>query len=121
MVLYLPKYYLDFCIHEPYFVKYYLDSKLGKLPLLCTVTVNMGTSISKLGRVLFHNNSYIRSTLFFTNSCSLGNIEHCFHNKVAIALCFSKCFQFSSKNALSFGDNDHSHDHPLLFMLLTNV
>ena len=54
-----------------YFVKYYLDSKLGKLPLLCTVTVNMGTNISKLGRVLFHNNSYIRSTLFFTNSPAL--------------------------------------------------
>ena len=71
MVFYLPKYYLDFVFINLYFVKYYLDSKLGKLPLLCTVTVNMGTSISNLGRVLFHNNSYIRSTLFFTKSSAL--------------------------------------------------
>ena len=27
--------------------------------------------MSKLGRVLFHNNSYIRSTLFFTKSSAL--------------------------------------------------
>ena len=31
----------------------------------------MGTSISKLGRVLFHNNTYVRPTLFFTESCTL--------------------------------------------------
>ena len=64
MVFYLPKYYLDFVFINLYFVKYYLDSKLGKLPLLCTVTVNMG-------RVLFHINSYIRSTLLFTKSSAL--------------------------------------------------
>ena len=71
MVFYLPKYYLDFVFINLYFVKYYLDSKLGKLPLLCTVNVNLGTSISKLGRVLFHINSYIRSTLLFTKSSAL--------------------------------------------------
>ena len=41
-----------------------LDSMLGKLPLLFTVTVNLETIISKLGKVLFHNNSYIRWLLF---------------------------------------------------------
>ena len=71
MVFYLPKYYLDIVFINLYFVKYYLDSKLGKLPLLCTVTVKMGTSISKLGRVLFHINSCIRSTLLFTKSSAL--------------------------------------------------
>ena len=52
---------------------YSLDSrsKLGKLPLLCTVSVNLETSISKVGRVLFHNNSYGRSNLSFTKSCTL--------------------------------------------------
>ena len=64
-------YYLDFVFINLCFVKYYLDSKLGKLPILCTVTVNLETSISMLGRVLFHNNSYVRSTLFFTKSCTL--------------------------------------------------
>ena len=63
MVFYLTKYYLDFVFINLYFVKYYLDSKSGKLPILCTVTVNLDTSISKLGRVFFHNNSYVRSTL----------------------------------------------------------
>ena len=56
MVFYLPKYYLDFIFVILYFVKYFLDSKFGKLHILCTVTVNVKTSISKLG-VLFHNNS----------------------------------------------------------------
>ena len=50
MVFYLPKYNLDFVFINFYFVKYYLDSKLGKIPILCTVSVNMKTSISKLGR-----------------------------------------------------------------------
>ena len=68
MIFYLPKYYLDFVFIKLYFVKYYLDSKLGKVHILCTVTVNLETSISKLGRVLFHNKSYIRCPLFFTES-----------------------------------------------------
>ena len=64
-LLYLPKYYLDLVFINLYFVKYYLDSKLGKLHIKCTVTVNLETSISRLGRVLFHNNSYVLCTLFF--------------------------------------------------------
>ena len=57
-------------------MKYYLDSKLGKLHILCTVTVNLEFSIikkklSKLGRVLFHNNSYVRCPLFFTESSAM--------------------------------------------------
>ena len=68
MVFYLPKYYLDFVFINLYFVKYYLDSKLGKPSILYTVTVNLETSISKLGRVLFHNNSYIRHALFLHNN-----------------------------------------------------
>ena len=67
MVFYLPKYYLDFVFINLYFVKYYIDSKLGKLHIFCGMTVNLETSISKLGKVLFHNNSYIRSTLFLLN------------------------------------------------------
>ena len=39
--------------------------------ILCTVTVNLETSISKLGRVLFHNNSYVRCPLCFTKSSAL--------------------------------------------------
>ena len=62
------KYYLDFIFINLYFVKYYSDSKLRKLPVLCNVTVNLETRISKLGVVLFHNNSYIRCPLFFTGS-----------------------------------------------------
>ena len=46
MVFHLPKYYLDFVFINFYFVKYYLDSKLEKLHILCTVTVNLETSIS---------------------------------------------------------------------------
>ena len=71
MVFYLPLYYLDFTFINLYFVKYYLDSKLGKLPTLCTVTVNLETSTCKLGRVIFQNNSYIRCPLFFTESSAL--------------------------------------------------
>ena len=71
MVFYLPKYYLDFVFIHLYFVKYYLDSKLEKLPILCTVTVNFETGISRLGRVLFHNNSYVRCPLFLTESFAL--------------------------------------------------
>ena len=71
MVFYLPKYYLDFIFINLYFVKYYLDFKLGKLHILCTITVNLETSISKLGRVLFHNNSNIRDPLFFTESSAV--------------------------------------------------
>ena len=52
-------------------VKYYLDSKFGKLHTLCTVTVKLETSKSKLGRVLFHNNSYVRCPLFFTESSTM--------------------------------------------------
>ena len=71
MVFYLTKYYLDFVFINLYLIRYYLDSKLGKLPILCTVSVNMETSIPKLGRVLFNNTSYVRTTLFFTKSCTL--------------------------------------------------
>ena len=71
MVFYFPEYYLDFVYISLYFVNYYLDSKLGKLHILCTVTVNLETSISKLGRVLFHNNSYARCPLFFTESFAM--------------------------------------------------
>ena len=71
MVVYLLKYYLDFVLMNLYIVKYYLDSKLGKLPILCIVTVNMETSISKLGRVLFRNNSYV--ILLFL----LNHLEKC--------------------------------------------
>ena len=71
MVFYLTKYYLDFIFINLYFLKYYLDSKLGKLPILSPVTVNLENSISKLGRVLFHNISYIRCPLFFTKSSAL--------------------------------------------------
>ena len=39
--------------------------------MLCPVTENLETSISKLGRVLFHNNSFIRCPLFFTESSSM--------------------------------------------------
>ena len=72
-MLFSTKYYLDFIFINLQFVlfKYYLDSKLGKLPILSTVTVNLETSISKLGRVLFHNNSYVRFPLFFTESSAL--------------------------------------------------
>ena len=38
------------------------------MPILFSVTVNLETSVSKLGRVLLHNNTYIRSTLLFTKS-----------------------------------------------------
>ena len=69
MVFYLPKYYLDFVFINLYFLKYYSDSKLGKLLIPGTVTVNLETGISrKLGRVLFRNNSYIRFPLFSTES-----------------------------------------------------
>ena len=71
MVSYLPKYYLDFVFINLYSVKYYLDSKLGKLPTRFTGTVNLETSICKLGRVLFHNNSYVRCPLCFTESSAL--------------------------------------------------
>ena len=71
MVFYLLKYYLDFEFSNLYFVKYYLDSKLGKLPRLCTVTVNLETSINQLGSILFHNHSYVRCLLFFTESFAL--------------------------------------------------
>ena len=60
------KYYLDFTFITLYFVKYYLDSMLGKLHIVCTLTVNLETSICNLGRILFHNNSQVRCPLFFT-------------------------------------------------------
>ena len=69
MVFYLPKNYLDFVFIN--LVKYHLDSKAGKLPILCTVIVNLETSKFKLGRVLFHKNSYIRCPLCFTESVTL--------------------------------------------------
>ena len=71
MVSFLLKYYLDFLFVSLYFVKYYLDSKLGKLSIRCTVIVNLETIISKLGRVLFHNNSYLKFALFVTESSAL--------------------------------------------------
>ena len=71
IVFYLSKYYLDFVFINLYFVKYYLNSKLEKLHVLCTVAVNLESSVSNLGRVLFHNNSYIRPSLFFTKPCTL--------------------------------------------------
>ena len=60
------------CIGQPLLcIRYHLNSMSGKLHVLCTVTVNLKTSISKLGRVLFHNNSYIRCPLVFTESSVL--------------------------------------------------
>ena len=67
MVSYLQRYYLDFVFSNLYFVKYNLDFKLGKLTIFLfsvAVTVNLGTSKSKLGRVLFHNNS-TKGVLFY--------------------------------------------------------
>ena len=71
MVFHLPKYYLDFVFINLYFVKYYLDSKSGKLPILFAVVVNLETSISKLGRVFVQNSSYVRCPLIFTESSAL--------------------------------------------------
>ena len=47
---------------------------LSKLHILFSVTVNLETIISKLGRLLFHNNSYIMSTLFFAKSSAVLKI-----------------------------------------------
>ena len=41
MVFYLPKYHLDFVSIKFYVVKYYLDSKLGKMPILYILTIFM--------------------------------------------------------------------------------
>ena len=57
-----------------YFAMYYLHSKSGKLHILFSVTVNLETSISNLGRFLLRNNCYIRSTLFLTKSSALLKI-----------------------------------------------
>ena len=35
------------------------------------MTVNLKNSISKLGRILFHNNSYVRWPFIFTESSAL--------------------------------------------------
>ena len=78
--------YLDFVFINLYFVKYYLDSKLGKFHILFTVTVNLETSVSKLGRVLFHNNFYTRCNLIFTTSKSSALL------KMVKKLIFLTCF-----------------------------
>ena len=61
---------LRFLIHQPLLCLVLLRFKFGKLHILGTVNVKLKMTISNLGRDLFLDNFYVRST-FFTKSGAL--------------------------------------------------